>query len=59
MAASAPRVVVANASRAQFAVIVVKQCGATNTLEFYDYLLQHGDHVDTANATSHKVHYWI
>ena len=28
-----------------------------NTLEIYDYLLQHGAHVDIANATRHKAHY--
>ena len=28
-----------------------------NTLEVYDYLPQHGVHVDTTNATHYRVHY--
>jgi len=26
-------------------------------LEIYDYLLQHGAHVDTSNGTRHMAHY--
>jgi len=50
---SAPHVVIANASCVQFAATSVwRQLG--NTLEIYDYLLQHGAHVDVANATRHR-----
>jgi len=28
-----------------------------NTLAVYDYLLQHGAHVDIADATRHRAHY--
>jgi len=29
-----------------------------NTLEIYDYLLHCGAHVDIANVTRHRDHYW-
>jgi len=37
--------------------MMTKSNSVANTLEIYDYLLQHGTDIDTANAACHVAHY--